>query len=124
MSLDVYLVGPRRWVSCHCNCGHAHKAAEKECFFGGNITHNLAAMAKAANLYYAMWRPEEIGAKLACHIEPALRLGLEALKAEPERFRAHNPENGWGSYEGLVDFVGQYLEACRKHPKARIEVSR
>jgi hypothetical protein len=53
-----------------------------------------------------------------------LRAGLELLRGDPERFKKHNPENGWGSYEGLIDFVENYLEACEEYPNADINISR
>lgn len=55
---------------------------------------------------------------------PSMESGLAALKADPARFKALNPENGWGSYEGLVEFVEQYLAACKESPDAQVEVSR
>jgi hypothetical protein len=56
-------------------------------------------------------------------IEP-LRQGLHNLKSEPERYKKFNPENGWGSYDGLVKFVENYLNACYEYPDADVEVSR
>lgn len=56
-------------------------------------------------------------------IEP-LEIGLALLKSDPDRFKAFNPANGWGNYEGLVEFVESYLEACKEYPDANVEVSR
>ena len=56
-------------------------------------------------------------------IEP-LRQGLHNLKIEPERYKKFNPENGWGSYDGLVKFVENYLNACYEYPDADVKVSR
>jgi len=53
-----------------------------------------------------------------------LRAGLELLRAEPDRFKAFNPENGWGDYDGLVRFVENYLAACETYPDAEVRVSR
>lgn len=53
-----------------------------------------------------------------------LQAGLALLKSEPERFQAFNPANGWGTYEGLVRFVENYLTACIENPDAAVEVSR
>lgn len=83
-----------------------------------NITHNLAPMAKAAGLYWVCWRPNEIGIETADEMVEQLEHGLAQLKAEPAKFRALNPENGWGSYEGLVRFVEELLAACRANPDA------
>ena len=89
-----------------------------------NITHNLNKMAKDAGIYMHLWRPDEIGIEYAAQLIEPLQCGLALLLSDPERFRALNPDNGWGNYDGLVDFVGSYLEACEKHPGAKIEVSR
>ena len=89
-----------------------------------NITHNLNEMAEAAGLYEALWYPEKIDAKDARDIIPFLRAGLAKLRAQPDHFRQYNPSNGWGSYEGLVEFVKNYLAACEEYPDAKIEVSR
>lgn len=113
MSLDVYL-----------------EAVRPTTVYRGNITHNLGAMAKEAGLYEALWRPEELDGVApkvefaAYRLMPRLVAGLDALKAEPERFRKLNPTNGWGSYEGLVAFVEDYIMACEQNPDAKVGVSR
>lgn len=90
----------------------------------GNITHNLTEMADKAGIYYALWRPEEQGWKKAKDITPLLEDGLKRLKESPFFYRQFNPSNGWGSYEVFVQFVEEYLQACKKYPDAVIEVSR
>lgn len=92
--------------------------------FTANITHNLNKMADAAGIYEALWRPEEIGVSNARELRPFLWDGLQRLKANPERYKAFNPPNGWGTYEALVSFVERYLEACTKHPNAEVSVWR
>lgn len=91
--------------------------------FWRNITHNLNTMAEDAGLYQHLWRPEELGITKASELIDPLRAGLELLVSDPKRFRAFNPSNGWGSYEGLVEFVRRYLEACIENPDATIRVS-
>jgi hypothetical protein len=92
--------------------------------FDNNITHNLGTMAAAAGVYKHLWRPEELGITRAEELIEPLRVGLATLKADPERFRKHNPPNGWGTYEGLVTFVENYLRACEENPDALVSVSR
>ncbi len=89
--------------------------------FWANITHNLGAMAKEAGLYEALWQPNML-ARAADLIEP-LRGGLARLKTNPDAFRRLNPENGWGTYEGLVEFVEEYLAACERWPDAEVRIS-
>lgn len=92
--------------------------------YSANITHNLARMADAAGIYQALWRPEEIGITLADQLVKPLEDGLTLLRSDPDRFKAFNPDNGWGDYDGLVGFVEKYLEACRQHPAATVSAYR
>lgn len=103
MSLDVYLDAMRNTT-----------------IYENNITHNLGAMAKAAGIYEALWRPEETGITTAAQLIEPLRNGLELLLSNRERFEKLNPENGWGDYEGLVKFVKEYLSVCINNPDATI----
>lgn len=95
--------------------------------FDGNITHNLSRMADEAVLYLALWRPEDLSIS---HLPKAkdliflLESGLAALKERPDFYRQFNPKNGWGTYEGLVDFVERYLDACKAYPDADVHASR
>jgi len=92
--------------------------------FWRNITHNLGRMASEAGIYKHLWRPEEIGITKAAQLIGPLSAGLELLRSSPERFKVLNPANGWGDYDGLVDFVDAYLAACKAHPDADVSVSR
>lgn len=106
MSLDVYLL------------------EDSERVYERNITHNVNKIAIEAGCYEPLWRPDEIGLSTAGELIEPLEKGLEALLADPARFERLNPSNGWGSYGGLLAFVACYLQACRKHPGALVEVSR
>lgn len=114
MSLDVFLMVTKP-VSVY------------EC----NITHNLGAMAGAVELsngmtlYNVLWRPDEQeGLKYAKDISGLLDEGYNILLADHQRFKQFNPENGWGSYEGLCNFVYKYRNACWDNPDAEIRICR
>lgn len=153
MSLDVYLYGPSERIECSCSeCGHMHNRICEPCLFSANITHNLGPMAREAGIYTACWRPNELmdvmkaaeihrledakrydeayalGETLptahARNISALLQTGLAQLLAEPARFKALNPENGWGTYDGFVPWVQRYLEACLEHPDATVSACR
>lgn len=94
------------------------------CVFTKNITHNLGVMAKEAGLYKALWRPEDLDVYYAEDLIDTLTDGLQQLKAQPEYYKQFNPENGWGNYEGLVEFVEEYLKWCIMFPECIIKVSR
>jgi len=99
-------------------------AEDPERLYEANITHNLGPMAEAAGLYHVLWRPDEAGLRFARDLVPDMEAGLAALLADPDRFRRYDAPNGWGVYEHFVPFVRDYLEACKRHPDAGVEVSR
>jgi len=107
MSLDVYLT-----------------AVRPTDVFDYNVTHNLGSMADEAGIYKYLWRPDEIEITKAEQLIEPLTAGLALLESDPERFKKFNPENGCGSYEGLVKFARSYLEACKENPDAEVRVSR
>jgi len=92
--------------------------------YRANITHNLNRMASEAGIYKHLWRPDEIGIEKAEQLIEPLSVGLALLESDPERFKAFNPSNGWGTYEGLVSFVREYLSACERYPDATVSVWR
>lgn len=125
MSLDVYLNGEKKMVPCMCpNCDNKHETETTECFYTANITHNLNTMAGEAGIYEYLWQPEEKGVTKASQLIEPLRKGLELMKADPERFKKHNPENGWGSYDGFVPWIERYLAACEEYPDSTVSVWR
>lgn len=112
--------------------------------YSANITHNLGVMADEAGIYEALWRPHRLkdgyniseddheaerefenkNPSVAKDIIGKLALGLDVLKSDPEHFKKFNPNNGWGDYDGLIEFAENYLKACEQYPDAEIEVSR
>jgi hypothetical protein len=98
--------------------------------FSQNITHNLGTMADAVelhngkSLYAILWQPDENGYINASDILSLLHEGLIELTSFPEKYKKYNPENGWGSYDNLVEFVSSYYAACLQIPEAELEVSR
>ena len=98
--------------------------------YSGNITHNLGKMATQVflssgdTLYDVLWRPDEHGFVYAKDISALLHEGMVKLISSPLEYKRYNPENGWGSYDGLVEFVKQYYHACLTNPEAELSVSR
>lgn len=114
MSLDVYL------TSTPCEC--CRSGGEE--VYSANITHNLGAMADAAGIYKALWRPEEINVTTAAQLVPLLSVGLKWLRENETEARKHDAPNGWGLYQHLVPWVENYLRACEENPTATVRVSR
>lgn len=126
MSLTVYLRDPKpTWRDCPYCSGAGHVRNDDE-LYARNITHNLAVMAAAADLYSPIWRPEEMDPPVttAQQLIPFLTDGLAKLKADPDLYRRLDDPKGWGLYQNFVPFVEALLEACSAHPEARIEASR
>jgi hypothetical protein len=93
--------------------------------FSANITHNLTAMADFIGVYEFLWRPEEAGVIYANQLIYPLERALEKLQTYPiDQFRKLEPENKWGTYEGLLRFITEYLEACKKYPEAFVMADR
>lgn len=92
--------------------------------YWANITHNLGDMAEEAGIYMHLWRPEEIGIFQARELIEPVSAGLALMVAEPSRFKRFDSPNGWGLYRNFLPWVAEYLEACRKNPDARVDVSR
>jgi len=113
MSLDVYLM-----------------VIKPTSVFNLNITHNLGKMAgevllsNGKTLYDVLWRPDEHGYYNGEDISNLLDEGFNILLSDPVKFKVFNPENGWGDYDGLVNFVYAYRNACWDNPDAELRISR
>lgn len=86
---------------------------------GLSPTYNLAPMLAEAGLQIRGLD----GIQAATAAEP-LGMVIQRLEADPERFKALNPSNGWGDYDGLLHKVLKPLfEACVMYPKAIVRVT-
>ncbi len=126
MSLDVYLYEQTETTQkCVCSeCGHEHDHTYRKKLFNANITHNLGKMAKECGIYKIVWRPDENYITHAAQLIEPLEKAIGQLASHPEIFEKLNSENGYGTYEGFLNFITRYYEACVKYPDAKIEVSR
>lgn len=88
--------------------------------FWKNITHNLNTMADKAGVYKALWRPNEINCKYAKDILPILEKGLNELKSNPDKYKKYNPDNGWGDYHNLINFIEETIKACKEFPNGKL----
>ncbi|MGW5711622.1 hypothetical protein ACWF8U_20480 [Streptomyces olivaceus] len=85
----------------------------------GNYTSNVSRMWTDA-----LGHPlGELHDRTAGDCIEALKDAVTALEAEPARFTELEPANGWGTYEGALDYLRCLRDACRVHPKAVIYVS-
>ena len=107
MSLDIDLYAVRRTQ-----------------IFDSNITHNCNRMADAAGIYDCLWRAPENGFTHAGQLIEHLTKGIAAMKADPEKFIALEPENKWGTYRSFLPWLERLLEACEASPAAELVTSR
>ena len=112
MSLDFYLETPR----CDA-CGRLG-----DTLFTRNITHNVNVMWMEAGCYEALYGRD--GSKKAGEIIVVLQRALADMEARPAVYEAMNPENGWGSYDGALDYLRDVLAHCILRPDALIKVCR
>jgi hypothetical protein len=134
MSWDADLViGP-----CCPHCGGA-VSAEGHSIYSWNYTHNTNGMIAAAYetatgeateqasgplgpaIGAAWWKQldGEYGAGGALYLAVIIR----ALEADPGRYRAMNPENGWGDYDGILETLREMRKAGAAEPHASWSVS-
>jgi hypothetical protein len=112
MSLDVYLA-----IGVDTG-GDSPREME---VYSRNITHNVSRMWAKAGVFDALY---DGGGKTAGEIAASLAAGVAHMESNRSDYIPLNPENGWGNYEGALDFLREYAGACRDNPKAVVSVSR
>lgn len=110
MSLDFYLEVP---------VDVGGKEPHVVGLFSRNITHNVAPMWVKAGVYDALYNSE---GKQAREIIETLSSGENNMLANSAEYIALNPSNGWGNYNGALDFLQGVLAACKEYPKATIRI--
>lgn len=86
----------------------------------GNYTANVSPMWHKALGGVSLRDFHLVNAREAA---PKLAEAVKAMQADPDAYRAMNPPNGWGDYDGALRYLRDLAEACAKHPKCRILVS-
>lgn len=92
--------------------------------YSANITHNLNTMAMRVGVYAHLWRPDEINVTKARHLVAPLTVAVGDMVSGRDYLHRFNQSNGWGSYDGLLEFIQQYRDACERFPDADVSVSR
>lgn len=93
-------------------CGHAPSS------FEWDPTYNLAPMWAEAGL-----RMRDLNGKTAAEAALVVRAALILLAADPERFRALDPPNGWGSYDTMLPHMRDFLAALERDAHAKVAVT-
>lgn len=85
-----------------------------------NITYNLAPMYyKCIDINGGLKALNGMKCKNAV---PVLNRAIDDLVENKEEYEKLNPENGWGSYEGLLKSLKNLRIACLENPSGKVEV--
>lgn len=107
MSYDLYLL---------IDTGGEHLTCVVEL---GNYTSNVGGMWAEALGY----RLGDLDGRNAADVIPDVTRAVKCMEADPAKYEAMNPDNGWGSYSGALAYLRSLLEGCIEHPKTQISVS-
>jgi len=79
---------------------------------------------KDITLYEIMWRPEEVGIYDGGTLLPHLQRALDYMLPREGELKEYNPDNGWGTYEGLLKAVRDMGQHCAMFPHASLRSCR
>lgn len=85
----------------------------------GNYTYNVGAMYRLANpdgLY-------ALDGKLGSEAGPIANSMYTWMLEHWQECEALNPENGWGNYNGAVNFLHTIMKTCYAHPLATLKIT-
>lgn len=85
--------------------------------FDGNVTFNLAPM-----WHKAGWDFHLVRDRPASEVIHSAESVLFELLLHPEEYTPLNPANGWGSYDTLVNFFTEFVQALKRHPKSIVRI--
>lgn len=88
--------------------------------YEANYTYNVSRM-----FYRALGNEGIRGlhGKSGADAEPQLNAAVAAMRADPDIYRAMNPPNGWGNYEGALELLETLASWCREVPGAQLIIS-
>lgn len=84
-----------------------------------NYTYNIQPMLALAGIPSLT----DFDGKTAEACIPQLTEAIRAMESYPPKYRALNPPNGWGDYDGFLPCLRELLTAFEAAPKATVDVS-
>ena len=88
--------------------------------WGMSYTHNVGDMYREAMGEGGI---NQLHGKTGTECLELLQPAIEAMEREPAKYRAMNPPNGWGNYEGAFDVLRQLHVWCLETPRALMCIS-
>lgn len=85
----------------------------------GNYTANVSGMWGTALGY----RLADLDGRTARDAADDLVRAVAAMEDQPATYQAMNPANGWGDYDGALDYLRRLRDACHAYPNAAIRIS-
>ena len=86
----------------------------------GNYTFNVFEMLSKA-FHRDDWK--YIHGKQARHALKDLHKAIQNMALYPDKYKAMNPENGWGSYDGALNWLTKIYSKCTEYPEYYIYIS-
>lgn len=85
----------------------------------GNYTSNVSGMWFDA---LGGQRLSALNGRKASDVIELLQTAIADMEARPEYYSMMNPSNGWGNYEGAVNYLKNILRECLEHPLTTLEI--
>jgi hypothetical protein len=85
----------------------------------GNYTYNVSKM------YYHVLPDglRGLDGRLCGDALPLIQDACKRLRDDPGKYKAMNPPNGWGDYDGALQFLVGIGDMCECHPKATLRIT-
>lgn len=84
-----------------------------------NITTNINRMLREAG--FPSW--QMLDGLSADVVGLLMGRAVIELGKDPQRYRALQPDNGWGTYEGLIEWMREVLAVLDRHPTGIVRCS-
>lgn len=86
----------------------------------GNYTSNVSRM-----WFLALGgkRLGELDNKYGFEAAAELTNAIAYMERDQDTFRAMNPDNDWGDYQGALNYLKRIRDACLMHPIAKLSIS-
>lgn len=93
---------------------------EKDVVEIGNYTSNIGKMyCDAFNVQD--WK--FINGKVCKDALPYVKNACKNMRRSPDRYKKMEPSNGWGTYEGALEYLEHLQKGCEENPDCTVRIS-